>query len=137
MRLNMRDSIKFALIGAALVIVTGLGWYSQNVGGVHDWFRSFGVQPLPADEIIVQQRGTAALPGVNGDVRVRVGDIERGRTATVEITGPGLAILATKQSAQVGDRIPFTHAGVEYQIEIVRYIDEVGSGDNARIRILH
>lgn len=133
----MRDSIRLGLIGGALLIVLGLGWYWQHPGGVYEWARTLGRKPpLAADEVIVKQRTTAALPGLDGAVKVRVDDIKRGKTADVEILGPDSVTLASKQGAKVGDQIVFTHHGKKYRVDILRYLDEIGPGDSAKFRIL-
>ena len=43
------------------------------------------------DTVQVEQRHSAALPGLGGAVRVRVGDIKRGERTDVEVLGPGTA----------------------------------------------
>ena len=135
----MRDSTKIGLIGCVLLLAVGLGWYSLHPSEVHEWLRSLGREPLAEDEVIVKQRGTASFPsgsGIDQDVKIRVGDIKRGRTADIEIIGPDSNFLAMRGGAQVGDRIAFSYGGVNYEVEVIRYVDEIGPGDSAKFRII-
>ncbi len=132
----MRNSIKLGLIAFALVIVFGLGWYSQHPSEVHDWFRSLGrKKPLAADEVVLKQRTSAVLPGLEKPVKVRIDDIKRGKTADVEIIGLESETLASKMNAQVGDRIAFVLDGKKYEVEVIEFVNEFGSRDSARFRV--
>ena len=83
------------------------------------------------------QRSTGTVSGSDGAIRVRVADIKRGKTADVEVIGPKEAILASRKSAQVGDRISFTHNGTTYTLQVVQYRGvALGSGDSAKFRII-
>ena len=78
--------------------------------------------PIPAiavQELVVKQRTTTVLSGANGAVKVRVADIKRGKTADVEVVGTNSVILASRKNAQVGDRIPFSHDGRKYEVEVI------------------
>jgi hypothetical protein len=89
------------------------------------------------DEVLVKQRHSAALPGLDGKVQVQVGDVKSEQDADVAIVGPGSRVLASKVAARVGDRIPFEYEGKTYDLEVVRYIDEiVGNDDYARFRLV-
>lgn len=91
---------------------------------------------IPAQELVVTQRTSRFVPGSNGDIKIRVGDIKRGKTADVEIIGPNSVILATRKNAQVGDRIPFSHDGRKYEVEVIQYRNELVTGDTARVRLI-
>ena len=84
----MRTVIRFALIVGVLLLLVGLGLYVKHMDEVHDWLRPLGRKHHAADEVVVKQRTTAVLPGLDGTVKVRVDDIKRGKTADVEIIGP-------------------------------------------------
>jgi hypothetical protein len=114
----MRDSIRFGLMGCLLLFLLGCR------------------KPEAADEVEVEQRTSAVLPGLDGAVKVRVGDVQRGKTADVEIIGSDSITLATRKGAQVGDRVAFTHDGKKYQVEVVRFRDDIGPSDSARFRII-
>ena len=133
---NVRTVIRFTLIVSALLLLFGLGLYVQHMSEVHDWLRQFGRRQLPADEILVTQRTTAVLPGLDGTVKVHVDDIKRGKTADITIIGPDSVTLATNKGARVGDRIEFTHDGKKYEIDIIQYVDRIGPGDSATFRII-
>jgi hypothetical protein len=133
---QMRDSIKWGLVGSGLLIVLGLGCYWQNPSEVDDWARSLGGKPLADNEIIVKQRMSALLPGLDGVVKIHVGDIERGKTANVDIVGPDSVALASRKRARIGDRIAFTLDCKKYEVEVLRYVDEIGPGDSARFRVI-
>lgn len=95
-------------------------------------------RPIPAifaQDYTVKQRTTVVLNGADGAIKVRVADIKRGKTADVEIIGPNSLILASRKNAQVGDRIPFVHAGRAYEAEVVRYRNLSFGTDVAQIRI--
>lgn len=133
----MRTVTRFALIVGALLLLVGIGLYVQYMDEVHDWLRPLGrKQPLAADEVVLEQRTSAVLPGLDGTVKVRVDDIKQGRTADVEIIGPGSIVLASRKGARAGDRIAFTHDSKEYEVEVVRYVDKIGSGDSATFRLI-
>ena len=132
----MRNAIKLGLVGCALLFLLGLGLYIPNMNEVHDWLRSVGRKSHAADEMVVRQRTSSVLPGLDGTVTVRIGDIKRGRTADVDIIGPDSVILATKKGAIVGDQIPFSHDGKQYKVEVIRYVDKIGPGDTARFRVI-
>ena len=84
----MSNVTKIALVGCALLFVAGLGWYFQQQGAVHDWLRALGRKHHEADEVVVEQRKSGNLPGFDGVVKIRVGDIKRGKTADLDIIGP-------------------------------------------------
>jgi WD40 repeat protein len=132
----MRKAIRVGTIVCALLALIGLGWYARYPAEVHDWLRSLGRRPLSADEVEVYQRSAAVLPGLDGTVKVRVDDIERGTTADVAIIGPESIVLASKKSARVGDRLAFTHNGKPCEVEVIRYVGKIGTGDLAAFRIV-
>lgn len=129
----MRNATKIGLIGCGLLLVTGLGWYFQHRDAAHDWLRTLGRKHRETDEVVVEQRQSANLPGLAG-VKIRVADIKRGQTADVEIIGPHATLLASKKRVQVGERIGFAHEDKEYQLEVVEYHD--GAGDWAKFRLI-
>lgn len=92
-----------------------------------------GCRKAAVDEITVKQRTTALLPRL--DVKLRLGDIERGKLANLEIIGPDGSSLAKKVGAQVGDRIRFSHQGKQYHVEVLHYRDDIGS-DFGRFRLI-
>ena len=132
----MRILIRFTLIVSALLLLVGLGLYVQHMDQVNDWLRQLGRRQHLEDEIVVKQHTTAVLPGLDGNVKVRVGDIKRGKTADITIIGPDSVTLAVNKAGQVGDRIEFTHDGRKYEIEILQYVDKIGPGDSATFRII-
>jgi len=131
----VRTMIRFALIVGVLLLLVGLGLYVYDMDEVHDWLRPLGRKHHAPDEVVVKQRTTAVLPGLDGTVKVRVGDIKRSKLADIEIIGPDSVTLATNKDAQVGDRIAFTHESKKYELEVIRYVDKLGSGDSATFRI--
>ena len=131
----MRTLIRLILIVCTLLFLLGLGLYIPYRDEAHEWVRQLGRKPLAPGEVLLRQRTSADLPGLDGAVKVRVGDIKRGKTADVTILGPEAITLASKASAQVGDRIAFVHNGNKYEVEVVRYVDKIGPGDTATFRI--
>ncbi|MSQ93768.1 MAG: hypothetical protein EXR98_04340 [Gemmataceae bacterium] len=89
-----------------------------------------------SNQVVLKQRTTAALPGLGGAVTVRIDDIKRGQTADIQILGPDSEVLASKQAAQVGDRIPFAYQGKQYEVEVVHYRDRTFHEDEATLRLL-
>ncbi len=128
--------MRFLLIASSCLVAIGLGLYANNPAGVHEWLRSFGAKEHAPDEIVVRQRSSVDLPGFDGAVRLRVGDIKRGHRAEIELFGTGHVILATGRSAEVGDRITFEYAGQRYELHVLKYADEIGSGDFATFRLI-
>ena len=138
----MRNLMRFLLISAGCLTVLSLGLYASNHAKVNEWLRSFGSKPHVPGEIVVRQRSTIDLPSFDGAVRLRVGDIKRGQRADIEILGPGSVILAANRAAEVGDSISFNYAEDRYSLHILKYVDEIGSGDFAtfdlsRIKIVN
>jgi len=127
--------MRFLLIASSCLVVIGLGLYASNQAGVHEWLRSFGKKGHAPDEIVVRQRSAVDLPGFDGAVRLKVGDIKRGRRAEIEAIGAGQVVLAANPSAAVGDRITFEHAGLRYELHVLKYEDDIGSGDCATFRL--
>jgi hypothetical protein len=128
---------RFLMIAGGCLAVLGLGLYANHQAEVHGWLRAFGSRAHTPDEIVVRQRSTINLPGLEGAVRLRVGDIKRGLRAEIEILGPGLVILAAHRAAEVGDRIRFVLASQSYELHVLKYVDEIGSGDFATFRLIN
>lgn len=132
----MRQMKQFLLVAAVCLVLLGIGLYASNSTKVHEWLRTYGSKEHAPDEIIVRQRTTIALPVANGEIRMRIGDIKRGARADIEILGPGLTILAANRAAEVGDRISFKHQGQGYEVHVLKYQDEIGSGDFGVFRVI-
>ncbi len=90
---------------------------------------------IPGQTVTVKQRTTVLLSGADGAVKVRVGDIKRGKTADVEVIGPNSVTLAARKNAQVGDRLTFTHNGGSYAVDVIRFHNDLVSGDSAQLRV--
>ena len=132
----MSNATKIGLLGCALLLATGLGWYLRHYDEANLWLRSAGRRERAEDEVIVEQRKSAELPGFEGKVKVHLGDMKRGRTADVDILGPNANVLARRKNAQVGDRLEFAHEGKKYEVEVLEYRDKLASGDRAKLRVV-
>lgn len=88
----------------------------------------------PDPHFAIAQRQSAPIPGVDGHL-ARVSDIERGERATVEVLGPGGAVVARRFDAARGDTLPFAANGARWALVVERFEDHTTDADVAHLLV--
>lgn len=83
----------------------------------------------------VPQRSRADVPGFGGRVQIVVGDIKRGRSASLRIEDEGGVTLAQQADVQPLGKVPFDVDGKPYAIRVISYEDHRLRDDLAHLSV--
>jgi len=89
-----------------------------------------GTEPVKID-----QRGSIDAPGLEGEVRIEVGDIQVGAYAPMTIVDADGNTLVEETVVRQGDVVPFSYGGTDYQVEVVSVIHHLMSADWVTVRV--
>ena len=89
----------------------------------------------PAAPVDIYQRSGIDAPGLNGEVRIEVGDIDVGGYAPMTILDADGNTLVQETIVQQGAMVPFSFGGTDYHVEVVSVIHHLFGDDWVTVRV--